>query len=262
MPEDPSTSPSTAPAGWLIALESCPSTNTWALEHLEALAHGACVWTISQTAGRGQHGRTWLAPPGVLTASFALDLDTAVPATRLALAAGLAIAHAVEDLAPGAALSLKWPNDCLLGGRKLAGVLCERAHAAPGRVVVGIGLNLDPRWVEPPPGLAPASVAEIVTPPTMPVMLSALRRYLLEACGLLAAGGWPRLLPALRARDHLRGRALVVQDAGGRHAGTGAGLDDEGRLLIDSPTGLRALASGSVVGIGDLVPGAPARVGE
>ena len=258
MPQDPRTPPSTTPPGWLIALESCPSTNTWALEHLEALAHGACVWTTRQTAGRGQHGRTWLAPAGVLTASFALELATAVPATRLALAAGLAIAHAVEDLAPGAPLTLKWPNDCLLAGRKLAGVLCERAHAAPGRVVVGIGLNLDPRWAEPPPGLAPASVAEVAPAPDMPAMLAALRRYLLEACGLLAAGGWPRLLPALRARDHLRARALVVQDAGGRHVGTGAGLDDEGRLLIDGPAGRRALASGSVIEIGAVVPGAPA----
>jgi BirA family biotin operon repressor/biotin-[acetyl-CoA-carboxylase] ligase len=127
-------------------------------------------------------------------------------------------------------------------------------------VVVGIGLNLDPRWVEPPPGLAPASVAEVVTPPDMPTMLGALRRYLLEACGLLTAGGWPRLLPALRARDHLRGRALVVQDASGRHTGTGAGLDDEGRLLIDGPAGRRALTSGSVVDIGAAVRGARAVV--
>ncbi len=91
-------------------------------------------------------------------------------------------------------------------------------------------------------------------------MLGALRRYLLEACGLLTAGGWPRLLPALRARDHLRGRALVVQDASGRHTGTGAGLDEEGRLLIAGPTDRRALASGSVIDIGALVPEAPAGV--
>ena len=97
---------------WLIELETCPSTSTWALEHCAALAHGACVWTQRQTAGRGRGGSSWKAPAGVLTASFVLHLKTATP--QLSLAAGLAVCHAIEDLCPGMHVGLKWPNDLWL----------------------------------------------------------------------------------------------------------------------------------------------------
>lgn len=227
---------------WLIELATCPSTNTWALEHLAELADGACVWTERQTAGRGQGANRWFAPTGVLTASFVVPVPAQVPVAYLSLCAGLVVAHAVEDHAPAAAVQVKWPNDCYLQGRKLAGVLCERPALGDGdRVVIGIGLNLDPRWEQAPETLlfatdraqAPASVAEVRDPPPDPVtMLVSLRRYLLEATGLLAAGGWKQLLPQLRHRDWLSGRAVQVETAGERFSGIADGIDDVGRLLV------------------------------
>lgn len=241
---------------WLIELPTVDSTNTWALAHAEALAHGACVWTQRQTAGRGRGSNRWYAPPGVLTASFVLVLPGALAARQLSLAAGLAVAHAVEDLAPRARVQLKWPNDCLVDNRKLAGVLCERP-ASDERVVVGVGLNLDPRWDQSPEALpfaasSTASVAEFASttgnrpPPTHVEMLTALRRYLIEAAGMVAANGWPQLQTPLRMRDWLRGKRVTVQDGATTSTGTAQGFDADGRLLIDDGGVQKACASGSV----------------
>lgn len=233
---------SSARPGWLIELATCPSTNSWALDHLRELADGACVWTEHQTAGRGRGANRWLAPAGVLTASFVVPVPAQVPVTYLSLCTGLVIAHAVEDHASSARVQVKWPNDCYLGGRKLAGVLCERpASGDVDRVVIGIGLNLDPRWEQSPDTLlfatdraqAPASVAEVCDPPPDPIaMLTSLRRYLLESTGLLAAGGWKHLLPQLRQRDWLSGQRVRIESAGERMSGVAEGIDDTGRLLV------------------------------
>lgn len=234
---------------WLIDLPRCDSTSTWALQHLGALAHGACVHTAQQTAGRGRPGSTWHAPPGVLTASFVLDTDA--DAAPFALLAGLAVAHAVEDCMPGLRVLLKWPNDCLVADRKFAGVLCECTSGLPTRLVVGIGLNIDPRWDQHPASLplasgarwAPTCLAEHGAAPQVADLLARLRRYLLEAAGLVAAGNWRRLLPELQARDALLGRRLRLDTASGERLGIGAGIDGLGRLLIRCGDATEAIAS-------------------
>lgn len=245
---------------WLIELETCPSTSSWALERIDALAHGACVWTRKQTAGRGRNGSTWVAPAGVLTASFVLHLRSSTP--QIALAAGLAVCHAVEDRCPGLRVGLKWPNDCVLSnpeGRpgKLAGILCERAQGQTGRgsVVVGIGLNLDPRWDETHESLLlavgrsypPTSIAEHAPEvPPMLDLLDGLRRYLLEAAGLLQADQWHTIIGSWRERDVLHGRALVVSTGADEVSGRATGIDDQGRLTLDRDDGPVALTSGSI----------------
>ncbi len=246
---------------WLIELPSCPSTNTWALDHLAELSDGACVWTRHQTAGRGRSTHRWLAPEGVLTASFVVPVPASVPVAYLSLCVGLVVAHAVEDHAPSAAVQVKWPNDCYLNGRKLAGVLCERSNqGAADRVVVGIGLNLDPRWDQSPetllfatdPAQAPASLAEVTAQvPDAVTMLSALRRYLLESAGMLSAGGWLQLLPHLRRRDWLAGRAVRVELPNERFAGVAQGIDDRGRLLVRLDGGeIRPISSAASLAVG------------
>lgn len=213
---------------WLIELESCPSTNTWALDNLTRLRHGDAVWTRRQTAGRGREGRSWRAPPGTLTVSVVLDTAQADP-RAVALAAGLACIHAIADAAPGldGELALKWPNDVLLGHRKVAGILCE---GVAGRLVVGIGLN---RAADLPPELAAATSLHLHAPPPDELeLLAGIRTYLLEAVGLLAARGLPALLPQLRARDVLLGRSLAIATRTGELHGTGGGIDAEGRLLL------------------------------
>lgn len=245
---------------WLIDLETCPSTNTWALERIDALAHGACIWTRQQTAGRGRNGSLWVAPAGVLTASFVLHLPASTP--QIALAAGLAVVHAVEDRCPHLRVGLKWPNDCVLttsAGQpgKLAGILCERATGPAGRghVVVGIGLNCDPCWNDNPESLRlaigrtypPTSLAEH-TPdvPDMRDLLDGLRRYLLEAAGLLQADHWHTIIDSWRERDVLRGKRISVASGGETLHGHAGGIDDHGRLTLNQATGTVALTSGSI----------------
>lgn len=117
---------------------------------------GAVAVTDHQTGGRGRLGRSWLAPPGT-SLLFSVLLVPPVPPERLpelSLVAGRAVADAIAA-ATGLAPTLKFPNDVLLGGRKVCGILAE---ASGGRVVLGIGLNVNQRDDELP--------AETVTPPT------------------------------------------------------------------------------------------------
>jgi BirA family transcriptional regulator, biotin operon repressor / biotin---[acetyl-CoA-carboxylase] ligase len=238
---------------WLVELPACSSTNTWALDHIDALAHGACVWTQKQEAGRGRDGSAWRSPPGVLTATFVLDVDDAIDAGRLGLAAGLVVCHAVEDLIPYVRVQVKWPNDCVVGDKKVAGILCERR--ARGKIVVGIGLNVSVRWnaeslavITPSSTLPPGSLSDFADAvPAMEDLLPLLRKYLLEAAGLVQAGGWAPLVDSLRDRDWLAGRAVQLESAGDIVNGTAAGIDAQGHLLLANESGIRSFASARIL---------------
>ena len=95
---------------------------------------------LEQEAGKGRQGRAWISPPGNFYGSTLVELRPADPQPQtLALAAGLALIEAIDAALPGQALMLKWPNDLLLLGKKLAGILLERSG---DRVVIGFGVNL------------------------------------------------------------------------------------------------------------------------
>ena len=226
----------------LIELQTCPSTSSWALARLAELPHGSVVFTRRQTAGRGREGRVWIAPEGTLTASIVVDAPPAHSAA-IALAAGLAVVHAISDACPSIAgqLTVKWPNDVLLVGRKLAGILCEGGSQ---RLVIGIGLN---RCAELPPDLPATSLHLHAEPPADLDLLEAIRAYLLEAVGLCQARGLEPLLPQLRDRDALLGRSVSVETRTGRIDGQGAGIDESGRLLVVVPGGGIAAIDGGHV---------------
>ena len=212
---------------WLITLDECPSTNTWALDHLDALAPGCCVFTPRQTAGRGRDGRAWVSPAGVLTASWVVQ---APPAPVLALISGLALCHAIEDLMPDLRLELKWPNDVYHHGLKLAGILIERP-ASGDKAVIGIGCNLDPA-PEQLPALA-VSLARLGTPPAVDALLNSIRSYLEQGCALLRSARTAPLITQINARDALRGRPLRVESGTRAWSGRGAGVAEDGALRLD-----------------------------
>jgi len=247
---------------WLHWLESCPSTNTWAINHAEELYHADVVFTPQQTSGRGQHGRIWHSPPGVFTASFVLDRIPACRLPGLSLAVGLAVIQAVEDLLPDqqGQLQLKWPNDVLLAGRKLAGILCEATTASSSdhtRVVVGIGLNRCVNFAADCEAMTNTAislheVSRFVPDPRS--LLERLRHYLVQTCEILASddqsgsSGLAAFLPVLRQRDLLRDRAVILEWAGEQISGQAVGIDAEGCLLVASDGEVRAFAAGRVVG--------------
>jgi BirA family transcriptional regulator, biotin operon repressor / biotin---[acetyl-CoA-carboxylase] ligase len=206
-----------------LHLRSVGSTNARARELADRGApHGTLVTASEQTAGRGRQGRTWVTPPGTAIAASVIvrTFDDLLP-----LRAGLAVA----DLA-GDAARVKWPNDVLLDGRKVAGILVEAR--APDWAVVGIGVNVTG---------VPPEVADIATSLERDDVEGALAE-LLVALDARVAEPVADALAALRERDALLGRR--VRWSGGE--GVGAGIDSSGALLVETPVGVIALSSGEV----------------
>jgi BirA family transcriptional regulator, biotin operon repressor / biotin---[acetyl-CoA-carboxylase] ligase len=237
---------------WLHVLEQCPSTNSWAAE-ATTLQHGDVVFTRQQTAGRGQHGRSWQSPPGVLTASFVL---AAIPVEQLAgigLVAGLAVIDAVEERVPTlqGELRLKWTNDVFLQGRKLAGILCESATKSAdrsARVIVGVGLNRCAEFAGAEELAQRISLHEVGVAPDELPLLERLRHHLLIAAERLRASGMTARLNDLRQRDFLLGRVITVETAIESVTGEAIGISDRGELRLRLENGTeRAFRSGHVV---------------
>ena len=187
------------------------------------------VSASEQSAGRGRQGRTWAAPPDRALLCSLLIRD---PPRLLPLAAGAAVA---ELVGPGA--RIKWPNDVQVDGRKVAGILVE-GRPQEGWAVLGIGLNVALRAEDFPPELRETAGTLGLEPEAIQETLERL----LELLGRWVAAAQADVLAAVRARDALLGRP--VRWAGGE--GVGAGLDDEGRLLVQGAQGLIALDAGEV----------------
>lgn len=138
--------PRAAQADYRLAeYDSIGSTNTEALQRGRAGERGP-LWIVAraQTEGRGRRGRTWSSPDGNLAASLLTTVNAplSVGAT-LGFVAGLAVLRAIENCTSGLAVTLKWPNDILADGRKLAGILLEsESSEAPAAIVIGIGVNV------------------------------------------------------------------------------------------------------------------------
>ena len=125
-------------------LPTVGSTNAAAFEHHQSGA-SAPFWITAdqQTAGKGRHGRLWQSPPGTLSVSLLLgDPAPLAQLPQLAYVTALAMADAVEDVTVSGLVQLKWPNDLLIDGAKLCGILMEARGAAQGQlVVIGAGVN-------------------------------------------------------------------------------------------------------------------------
>ena len=210
------------------------STNTRARELAAAGApHGMLVTTGEQLAGRGRQGRTWSAPPGRALLCSVVLRD---PPRLLPLLAGVAVAEVASSA--GAPAQVKWPNDVLVGGRKVAGILVE-GRPQERWAVVGIGLNVALAPDDFPPELR-ATAATLGLPPeaverTLAELLEVLERWL----------GQPQdvVLEAVRVRDALRGQRISW--SGGE--GTADGIDGDGRLMVLAANGRRvALDAGEV----------------
>ncbi len=217
-----------------LHLREIGSTSDRARELAQAGApHGTLVTTDHQVAGRGRQGRTWTTPPGrALTMSLVLrDVTPLLP-----LAAGVAVAEAI-----GPAAAIKWPNDVLVGERKVAGILAE-ARPQQGWAILGIGINVALRPEDLPPELRDRAGTLGRAPEDLPAVLTAV----LDALARRLAQPPATLLDAWRARDVLAGR--VVTWEGGR--GTADGVDDEGRLRVRLPGGATTVLDAGEVHLG------------
>lgn len=229
------------------------STNDRLAELAEQGApEGALVVAEEQAAGRGRHGRTWVSPRGGLYFSLLLRPDEALsqrlPAT---LIAGLAVCQALEGLTPPHARpELKWPNDVLLGGRKVAGVLGEMSRDADGyRLVLGVGINLsaDPRASAPDLEHVAASLSEVTDPPSRLEVLRAFFAAFTRLYAAVEAGAQASVLEQVAARMPLLGQSVRVRLPQRAAEGVFCGLSPSGGLVLSRADGAReVLLAGEV----------------
>jgi len=195
--------------------------------------HGTLVTAGLQTAGRGRQGRAWSAPAG---RALLLALVVRDPDPLLSLRAGLAVA----DLA-GARARVKWPNDVLVDGRKVAGILVE-GRPQERWAVVGIGVNAAVEPAELPPELRDRAG----TLGLAPSQLEDAQRELLAALEHRLAEPPQAALTALRERDALLGEAVAWSDG----SGTGAGITGEGGLRVRRADGTESVLEAGEVHLG------------
>jgi BirA family biotin operon repressor/biotin-[acetyl-CoA-carboxylase] ligase len=196
----------------------------------------------AQTAGRGRLGRVWEAPrDAAILCSTMLRPPAGRKQPELALVGGVATALAVEDALARPA-QIKWPNDVLVDGAKVAGVLAE---ARDGVVVLGIGINVNQTAEQLPAGQQPPAASLRTVDGTERERAPLLARLLAElerAYGRWLDGGLTELHPDLDARDYLRGRRVTVDGT----AAVAFGVDTAGRLELDVDGERRVVESGDV----------------
>ncbi len=220
----------------LVLRETAASTN----DELRRLAEdgapgGRVLLALSQTSGRGRRGAAWFSTPGESLA-FSILLRPDEPKAlwpRLALAAGLSVAEAIESFGP--ATGIKWPNDVWIGRRKVAGILVE---AGADFVIVGIGLNVNSTGF-------PPEVEEIATSMRMvsgevhscqEVFAAVIRRFAVRHRQIGVEFG--ELLECVRGRCVLSGHQVSFLGASGKRHGHVAGIAPGGELLLRTEDGL------------------------
>lgn len=248
------------PPGWLgRTLEvhrSLPSTNDRARQLLDdqgPSAHGAVVFADRQTGARGRHGRTWLSPEG-LGIACSVALWPEAPAERtscLPLAGSLAVVRALEEVT-GADAKLKWPNDVLLGNRKVAGVLVEaRRHGdEPAGLVMGIGINLFHRAEDFPPELrASATSVALATGrrPDPETVSAALLRHLSPLLVLAFADPAALVAQADGRWCHERGDLLDISVGTAALRGAFVEVGPDGALWVEVDGTRRPVHHGEVL---------------
>jgi len=216
--------------------------------------------TNNQTAGRGRHGKTWQSPPGsglCLSAAYTFARQPEdLPALTLAL--GLGAIDALESLG-ASGVELKWPNDLVALDGKLGGILTEvqQQSAGTATVVTGIGVNVDLKskldlgtetdWAQRVVDLksicdAPLSHEEIA---------GEFTTHLLQAFVDFETSGFAAMADRWPLYDWLLGRDITVDTADGQVSGVGAGIGNDGALLVETPeSGVRRVTSGSIIKAG------------
>jgi BirA family biotin operon repressor/biotin-[acetyl-CoA-carboxylase] ligase len=234
----------------LRRVERCGSTNSVLLAE-KGLARPVLLLADVQTAGRGRRGRRWHSAPGAgLTFSLAVALRRPLrELAALPLVAGVAVARALHSLGVARA-ALKWPNDIVVDGAKLGGILVEtKSLGGAVKAVIGIGINLrgagelETRLRRPV-----AALERFIPVPDRETLAGAIAQALLESLAAFEARG----LDAVRAEwdrlDAHAGQKLRVRLADGRVlTGVANGLESDGALRLATRGGMRAVRSGRVI---------------
>jgi BirA family biotin operon repressor/biotin-[acetyl-CoA-carboxylase] ligase len=220
------------------------STNEEA-RRLAAVGEIGPVWIMAecQSVGRGRRGKVWATAPGNLAATLLLRPDAPQSVSgQLSFAAGLAVADMISHFAPDTAVTVKWPNDVLADGGKIAGILLE---GGAGWLAIGIGVNLasHPQGTEfPATSLAGLGIA----PPSADEALTVLAARFAHWYDLWMKAGFETLRAAWLARAFGVGTPIRARLAQETCEGVFEGIDTNGALLLNQGGRLRAIAAGEV----------------
>ncbi|MBE9539782.1 MAG: bifunctional biotin--[acetyl-CoA-carboxylase] ligase/biotin operon repressor BirA [Proteobacteria bacterium] len=240
----------------LAVAEAVDSTNAEALRKIEQGAGAGVVCTAEQqTAGRGRRGRAWVSPYARnLYLSIVGEFTQGAAALEgLSLAAGVAVARALEKSGVPQ-VQLKWPNDILLGGAKLGGILLEMVGDAAGscQVVVGVGVNvampaataapIEQDWTD----VATISSAAGVAAPGRNALLAALLNELLPLVDNFEAGGFALWQEAWQKLDAHAGKPVVLTTGSEQLAGIARGVNERGALQLETTLGVQSVFGGEI----------------
>jgi BirA family biotin operon repressor/biotin-[acetyl-CoA-carboxylase] ligase len=214
----------------------------------EGAAEGFACLAAEQTAGRGRQGRSWVAPAGSAMLASVLLRRSPTVAAGIPFAAGLAL---VDVLSAGMSITagLKWPNDVLVDGHKLAGILSEVEPMASSPELVALALGIGVNLTVPgfPDGVEGVSLHTLVArPPEAEALLVAWGRVLEARIDTLERGGIAALLGDWRRCAVGLGGPVTVRGTGGTIDGIAVDVDDDGALLVESSGRLHRFLAGDV----------------
>ncbi|MFT3689788.1 MAG: biotin--[acetyl-CoA-carboxylase] ligase [Paenirhodobacter sp.] len=235
-------------------LGSVDSTMSEAARLAPHLAGPAWILALEQTSGRGRRGRAWQMPAGNFSATLLFRPKVALPEAALyTFVSSLALDEALSQIAgPHARLSIKWPNDVLLNGGKIAGILLETAGkgGVPTHLAIGIGVNLvaaPPASLVEPGAVRPVSLADetgIRIPPEdfLPPLAMAFDRWARQ----YETYGFAPIREAWLARAARLGERLIARTGSESHEGIFETIDQTGAMILRTAEGPRAIAAADV----------------
>lgn len=234
----------------LLSLDEIDSTNDEARRLIETGERGP-LWIVAarQTKGRGRLGREWMSPPGNFYASFVFgDFSEVRLAPALGFVTGVAAMRALRALAGQGAFQLKWPNDLLLDGAKLGGILLECMNASMAPVaIIGVGVNL----VEAPkdtPYPARALSDALDATPSREAFFSHFSDAMAEALALWDGGeGFAQIRQEWLSSAAALGQNITVVLSHERLEGRFETIDASGRLVLETMDGRRTIEAGDVL---------------
>jgi len=218
----------------LLIFSTLDSTNKWGLDNFDSCQHGTVIWTLAQTAGYGRHRRQWVTHENKGLA-FSIILKN-LPEAPVAMLAGLAVQSALSEFELKA--RLKWPNDIMLNGKKVAGILAETPPEKNG-VIVGIGVNVNTTSED-------LASIELLQPATSMFIESQKTYDLCVVLGVILqkfGNVWEQiknteaLVSKWQKFDFLEGKNVSVKTETGEFMGTYQGIDSDGKLILKTPDG-------------------------
>lgn len=236
----------------VIALEETDSTNDDARGLAEkGFPEGTVVVAKKQRRGRGRLGRRWSSPEGGVFMSIVLRPPRSLPGlSALPLVVGFGVARALRE-EYGVPAMIKWPNDVLIRGRKIAGILCESALSGTNWwIVAGIGINAGMTaedFAEEIRGLATSLFLETGIPVSIPALAASVHDHVLRSYSAFLQRGFSALLPSIAQISAYAGENVTVTTPSGPVLGKMLGIDGEGLLLLELPDkSIRRIPAGDV----------------